>query len=213
MAANIETVVSPNIEVYRPEALQAELERIAATYQDRKFHNKLHVSTGRFKDNIMKLYAPQPDSYIGRFDRPLIVFGQIPIKEQAELAGLDYYLEGLNVGEWEQTQEGFTTPKRAYLTWMQVDKKYQELNGLEASYSMQPDERGGNIPDAIGLYIASQKIPNGVGYYLPGTLVGYEKSSGIAYLGVLSNKPAISYCGVSTKMPGVVTATCGRNIF
>jgi hypothetical protein len=192
------------------ETLTQELERIAAKYQDMEFHKHrtLNVSKGKLKDKIMELVNPQPECFKGRFDIPVIVFGQIPAEVQAKLAGVKYYLKGLNVRDWEEDPRGYITPERAYMTWMQPGRK-NLLRSIERVRStLDPDERGATIYDGIGLYIARPNILTDHYVDLPGTSVGSDRA---ANLGLRGGGPRLSDGFTGNAAPGFGSATCGRN--
>ena len=104
-----------------PELLETEVERQAGRYRELEFHKhkSLHVSAGKFKDQIMSLTYEQPEAFRARSDIPVIVFGQVSPEDQARLAGLNYYLDGLNISDWENDPQGYKTPGTFYMTWMQ----------------------------------------------------------------------------------------------
>ena len=109
------------VEPFTPELLEAEVERQAGRYKDLEFHKhkSLRISAGKFKDQIMSLTYEQPEAFRARSDIPVIVFGQVSPEDQARLAGLDYYLGGLDISDWEHDSQGYKTPVTSYMTWMQ----------------------------------------------------------------------------------------------
>jgi hypothetical protein len=171
-------------------------------------HSTLRVSAGRLKDMIMDLVNPQPESFKGRFDMPVIVFGQIPAEDQAKLAGVKYYLKGLNVRDWEEDPRGYRTPKGAYMTWMHDGRK-NLLRSVEIVRStLDTDERGATIYDGIGLYIARPNILTDHYVVLPGTSVGSDRA---ADLGLRDVGPRLGVGFTGNAAPGFGSASCGRN--
>lgn len=91
VSAGLEDIVSGDVSPEAPkiypeislEVLKAEIERQAGKYQELGFpgHKGLRVSEGKFKDSVMKLAVPQPENFKGRFNTPMIVFGQISARE------------------------------------------------------------------------------------------------------------------------------------
>lgn len=208
------TDVSSHIEVFTPEGLTQELERIAIRYQDMGFykHRQLQVSKGSLKDLIMgnEWFDPQqPESFIGRFDIPVIVFGHITVKDQAKLAGVDYHLEGLNVRDWKGDPRGYKTPESVYMTWMQDGQKNLKRSVKRVRSTLDPDERGATIHDGIGLYIARPNILKDHYIDLPGTSVGFSHA---ASLELCYSRPGLGYHLAFFKTdPMFGPATCGRD--
>jgi hypothetical protein len=192
------------------EILTQEVERIATKYQEMEFHKHktLNVSKGRLKDMIMELVSPQPESFKGRFDIPVIVFGQIPVEDQAKLAGVNYYLKGLNVRDWEEDPRGYRTPKGAYMTWIQDGSKNLKRSVEIVRSTLDPDERGATEHDGIGLYIARPNILTDHYVDLPGTSVGSDSA---ACLKLWFAGPALRYDLAGLADPKFGSATCGRN--
>jgi hypothetical protein len=188
-----------------------ELERIAKNYQEMEFHkhSTLRVSAGRLKDMIMELSAPQPERFKGRFDIPVIVFGQIPVEDQAKLGGLNYGLKGLIVRDWEEDPRGYRTPKGTYITWMQDGGKNFNRSVEKVRYTLAPDERGATVYDGIGLYIARPNILTGHYVDLPGTSAGSDDA---ACLGSSVTGPRLDYhFAGAAAAPWFGSASCGRN--
>lgn len=212
MAGNKErlTDVSSRVEVFTSEKLTQEVEKIAIKYQLLEFHKhkNLQIPTGRLKDMIMGLVAPQPENFRGRFDIPVIAFGQIPAEDQAVRADINYILKGLTVRDWEGDPRGYSTPNGAYLTWMQDGRKNLRRNADEVRYTLDPDERGSTEHDGIGLYIARPNTLTNHYIGLPGTSVEFESS---AALELRNGWPRFDFYLTYSRDPGFGSATCGRN--
>lgn len=194
-----------------PEILTQELERIATTYQEMEFHkhSMLQVSKGTLKDMIMDLSAPQPERFKGRFDIPVVTFGQIPAADQASLAGINYHLKGYNACDWEEDPREYRTPKRVHMAWMQDgwENLNKSVETVRSTFAL--DERGGTEYNGIGLYVARPNILKDHRVDLPGTSVGPSRA---AYLELKDGKPRLlCYYFALDGHPMFGSATCGRN--
>ncbi len=195
------------IEKFSPEALDAEIERQVRRYQELGFHKRLKMSAGRFKDSVMGLVVPQPEAFRGRFDIPVVAFGQIPAKDQARLVGIDYWLEGLKVSDWEKDPQGYKTPEMSYLTWMQDGRVNLKRAPLDVRNSFATDERGATQYDGIGLYVARPQVLQDHYIDLPGTDV---ESGSVALLNLLGGGPELRSDLADSAAPNWGSASCGR---
>lgn len=198
---------APKAEAMSREAVQAEIERQAGKYLELGFHKKLRTSPGRFKDGILDLVVPQPETFVGRFDIPVVTFGQIPVKDQAKMAGIEYYLDGLSVRDWEQDPRGYRTPEGAYLTWMQDGTINLNKKPTAVRDALATDERGATIQDGIGLYIVRPEVLKNHFIDLPGTVVG---SDGVAGLDLWDGRPELGGFLADDAYPVWGSASSGR---
>ncbi len=192
-----------------PELLETEVERQVGRYKELEFHKhkSLRISAGKFKDQIMSLVYEQPEVFRGRFDIPVVVFGQISPKDQAKLAGLNYYLGGLDMSDWEYDPQGYKTPKTSYMTWMQDGTVNLKKSVETVRKAFAEDERGATIHDGIALYIANPDILKDHFIDLPGKKVGAD---GAPCLVVWDGGPRLDYRWVGGAGPGFGSASCGR---
>jgi len=191
-----------------PELLEAEVERQAGRYKGLEFHKhkSLRISVGRLKDQIMSLVYEQPEVFRGRFDIPVVVFGQISPKDQARLAGLNYYLDGLGMSDWEHDPQGYKTPETSYMTWIQDGTVNLGKSVEDVRKALAEDERGATIHDGIALYIANPDVLKDHFIDLPGTRVG-SVSAPVLYL--WDGGPGLD-CRVGDADSGFGSASCGR---
>lgn len=188
----------------------AELERQAQRYLERGLnkHPKIKLSKGKFKDSLVSLVRPQPESFAGRLLLPVAVLGQVPAKDVYEAAGVGYYLDGLDVQDWPDDPHSYTTPTVPYLTWMQdgagnLNRKVEDVRaGLEA------DTRGATESDGSGLYVAHQRILTHHFIDFPGTSVG---SAYAPDLDLFDDGPRVSGGWVGSARPRFGSALCGRD--
>ena len=205
-------VHDPVSQVSRPELLsisliEAEVERQAKRYQELGFHKRLRMSAGGFKDSVMSLVVPQPEVFKGRFDISVVAFGQIPTKDQAKLVGIEYYLDGLKVSDWESDPQGYKTPDRTYLTWMQDGRVNLGKSVRDVRAGLASDERGATIQDAVGLYVAHPEVLNDHHIDLPGTSV---ESGDAALLGRWVGGPGLRGSHIGNPFSSWGSASSGR---
>ncbi|GEM_PF-3369604 len=171
-------VLPVHLAEYTPQSLEAEIERQTARYQELEYHKWLRTSAGRFKDVLMRLPVPQPETLRVRFGIPVIAFGQIPVEEQARLVGIEYQVEeGLSVSDWPKDPQRYKTPEKAYLTLMQDGTEYLNRTAETVRNSLAPDERGATQYDGIGLYVAHPEVLEVQNIELPGTEVGPDHAA------------------------------------
>ncbi len=195
------------VEAFTPQALEAEIERQANRYQELGFHKRLRMSAGRFKDQVMGLVVLQPEAFRERFDIPVVAFGQIPAEDQARLTGIDYWLEGLKVSDWEKDPQGYKTPEMSYLTWMQDGRVNLKRAPSDVRNSFAHDERGATQYDGIGLYVARPQVLQDHNIDLPGTSVG---SGVVAILRLDGGSPRLDSGLAVNALPYWGSASCGR---
>lgn len=190
--------------------VQAELARQADQYL--KFglnkHPKVEMTGGEFKDSLIVLAKPLPEKFAGRFGIPVAVLGQVPPKEVYEAAGVAYYLEGLDVGDWPDDPQGYTTPRGLYLVWMDtgvgnLDKKVEDVRANLPAYT-----RGATEADGSGLYVAHPRILEHHMIDLPGTSVG---SGSAPDLSLFDGRPGLDHGWVGFADPRWGSALCGRD--
>lgn len=187
-------------------ALEAEVERQAERYIDFGFAKRLHISKEKFKRQLMDLVAPQPEAFKGRFDIPAIVIGsKLPIEEQYKMAGVDYYLEGLRIEEWDT--QGYRTPSIPHLVWLQDGKINLNESVTAARKRLVDDERGASIYDGLGIYVAKPEILKDHFIDLPGTQVGSDYAP---CLELWDGRPRLSYSLTVNSNPRFGSASCGR---
>lgn len=195
--------------VYLEISLEEEIERQIGRYQELGFHRHRDVamSAGKFKDSVMKLAVPQPKNFKDRLDAPFIVSGQVPIKDQCKLAGIDYLLSGFNVRDWTEDPQNYKTPNGFYMAWTDEGARFMNRTVEDVRKELASFERGGTEFDGIGLYIAKPQILQTRFLDLPGTAVG----SGTAPLLYLwGGRPGLDCHFVGHALPEFGSLVCGR---
>lgn len=142
----------------------ADLERQAAIYQAHDFHTYLGISKEMLKDVVLRLAQPQSANFRKRFDIPVVVFGNIPVEEQFDRAGIDTsdYRPTRKSADFDPRK--YTTPEIPYLTWMQDGSSKFGIGGQEAKNVEQVrkildrDERGATLYDGVGLVFTYPNI-------------------------------------------------------
>ena len=190
-------------------SLEAEMERQAAMYLEREFHKheKIKMSKGKFKDSIMGLVVPQPEEFRGKLNSPVAVFGQIPIKDQCERAGIDYFLGGLNVNDWPDDPQNYQTPNALYLAWTDEGARNMDRKVKDVRRELAPDERGGTQFDGVALYIVKPNVLQTRFLDLPRTTVGPVLA---AFLDLWGGRPRLDCSRVGDAGPRFGSLVCGR---
>lgn len=139
------------------------------------FARKLHLTEKEYIADLPK-FRPQPESFKGRFDIPVIVETRIPLKKLVKLAGLRqsrltnfalaFTEEGggiFHIGQikdWEGNR--FITPDIPYTAWL-TDLRRLYRRGRSPAWVREflaPDERGGTVYDGVALYLKDPAIIN-----------------------------------------------------
>ena len=120
------------------------------------FHKELNLSKKEYLDSLPK-FGPQPENFKGRFDIPVMVETRISVERQCELAGIDYLLGSLSCIDWPNDPQGYKTPKKPYITWMQDGAKNLREKVEIVREKLAKDERGATIFDGIAFYLAQPK--------------------------------------------------------
>lgn len=188
--------------------LQAEWERQANLFIERDFHKILKIAKGKYKDSLPR-FTPQPEAYRGRFDTPILIEGRIPAPRQYELAGVKYFLGGLNVRDWEDDPQGFKTPDVPYTTWMQDGGVNFNKSVRKVRKNLAEDERGGTLLDGAGFYIARPEVLKDHYIDLPGTSVGAVYAPSL-YL--WDGGPRVDDGRVDVAGPGFGSLSAGRQL-
>lgn len=197
------------IEPFTLEALQAEIEGQTQRYKELEFHKhkKMRMSAGKFKDAIMSLSIAQPEKFVGHLDIPTLAFGQIPAKDQCELAGINYYLRGFKVSDWQEDPGGWRTPGNIYMNWMYDGGKNLKTAVSTVRANLLKDTRGATEYDGIGLYVARPEILKDHYVDLPGTSVGSDNAP---YLSLFNGRPGLLCRWVDNADGKFGSALCGR---
>ncbi len=194
----------------KPEiSLESEMERQTAMYLEREFHKhkKIGMSKGNFKDSIMGLVVPQPEEFRGRFNSPVVVFGQIPAEDQCRLAGIDYSLKGLNVCDWPDDPQNYQTPNFLYLTWTDEGERSMNRKVEDVRKELVSDERGGTEFDGIALYVVKPQVLEKRFLDLPGTALG---PGDVPFLNLWNGRPYLVRYFVGNANPEFGSLVCGR---
>lgn len=187
--------------------LQAEWIEQSQKYIDWGYHKELSMSQEDYLASLPK-FEPQPEAFVGRFDIPILVETRIVPKRQAELAGLNYLLRGLNVHDWEDDPKKYKTPKIPYTTWMQDGKKNLKRSVRNVRRTLEADERGATEYDGIARWIANPSVLEDHYIDLPGTSV--ESGGRAPYLCQWRGRPGVDGSHVDSVDPGCGSASCGR---
>ena len=206
---DLQPLQAETVKIYPEIPLEENLERQAGRYTELEFykHPEIEISKGKFKDLIMGLAIPQPENFRGRFNSPVAVFGQIPIKDQCERAGIDYFLGGLNVNDWPDDPQNYQTPNALYLAWTDEGARNMDRKVKDVRRELAPDERGGTQFDGVALYIVKPNVLQTRFLDLPGTTV---EPAYAASLRLWDGRPRLDDDFVDVASPGFGSLVCGR---
>lgn len=194
------------IKIYPEISLEGEWQRQAQGLVNLGFHSELGLTEEEYLESLPK-FTSQPDSFKGRLDTPVLVETRISPKRQSELAGIQYFLDGLDVKDWDKDPKSYTTPKTPYSIWLEDGKRNLNKKPEDIRKKLKGDERGGTEFDGIALYMSNPKILEHHFLDLPGTSVG----SGYApFLRLWSGGPELGDSFVDIAGPGFGSVVCGR---
>lgn len=186
--------------------LDLEWRRQSGRYVELGFHVELGLSVEDYLASLPR-FEPQPESFRGCFDIPVLVEIRIAPSRQAKMAGLLYFLEGITVRDWDNDPKGYKTPDVPYTTWMQDGGKNLGKSMEDVRQELKPDERGATEYDGIALYITNTRVLNEHDIDLPGTSVG---SDGAPYLYQWYGIFKVDCHLVDRADSGFGSASCGR---
>lgn len=189
--------------------IQAEWANQTQRYIELGFHREIGLSAEDYLSSLPK-FEPQPKSFTGRFDIPILVETRIAPQRQAELAGLSYRLGNFNICDWEKDPGKYKTPDAPYVAWVQDGKKNVKKSVRYIRKTFETDERGATIYDGIALWIAYPSILSDHFIDLPGTSFGTD-AKGAPYIRDAYIGPGVNddYIDLGSKL-GFGSASCGR---
>ncbi|MEK7450435.1 MAG: hypothetical protein AAB662_00685 [Patescibacteria group bacterium] len=152
-------------------------------------------------------FEPQPKDWKGRLDAPVIVETRISPSRQAELAGIQYALDGLNKTDWNQNLKGYITPTAPYAAWLDDGRNHMNEKVEDVRSNLESDEIAGTDFDGIALHIPNPRILKHHFLDLPGTAVGSDCA---VFLDLWGGRPKLSYDFVGHAGPGFGSVVRGR---
>lgn len=192
--------------VYPEISLEAEWTRQTQKFVELGFHRELGLTEQRYIASLPK-FEPQPKEFKGRLDTPFLVETRVPIERQATLAGIDYFLAGLDKKDWTDDPQGYKTPNIPYATWTDEGKRFMNRKMGDVRKELAPDERGGTELDGVALLIAKPNILQTRFLDLPGTSV---RSASAAYLFRWGGRVGLGHGFVGGAFPRFGSLVCGR---
>lgn len=177
-------------------------------YIDLGFHRALGMTEEEYVESMPK-FEFQTDPFKGRFDIPVLVETRIPLKQTANLAYLDYYLNDMEVADWMDDPERYRSPNIPYTTWMQDGKKYLGKSVRDVRANLAPDERGATVYDGIALFVLNPGLLHDKTHYidLPGTSVGIGHAPNFQ---IWNSTPEIHHRHIVRASGNFGSVTCGR---
>lgn len=202
-----QTAKAETVKVYPELSLEQEWQRQAQRFIDLGFHTELGFKTPEEYTATLPKFEAQPKEWKGRLDTPVIVETRVTPERQAKLAGLQYFLGGLNKADWNQKLKDYTSPEPPYAAWLDDGRNHMNKSVKEVRENLKADELAGTEFDGIALYVSNPKILEHHFMDLPGTSVG---SGGAACLRLWSVEPKVYYYFVSHAGPVYGSVVRGR---
>lgn len=175
-------------------------------------HPLVNLSKSKFKDSLIKLAEPQPKNSEGRFNIPAAVLGQVPPRDVYAAVGAGYHIDGLDLYDWPDDPQGYSTPQRLYLSWTDsgVANLYRSVDEVRASLraDAKGTARGATDADGGGLYSAHLRILEHHWPDFPGTSVERGSAPDLRLFG---GRPGVSGGWVGSADPRWGSALCGRD--
>jgi len=150
-------------------------------------------------------FSPQPETFRGRFDIPVIVETRIPLARMLKLADIDCYFDSNEVKDW--SKGNFKTPEKPYVAWVHDGARNRGRSVEKVRKSLAPDERGGTVFEGITLYLREPKILESHFLDLPGSQVG---SAHAPSLRLWVGRLGLGCSWVGGAPPGCASVSCGR---
>lgn len=197
------------VKIYPEISLEEEWNRQAQNLA-RLFAKELKFKT--FEEYIATLpkFEPQPKSFEGRLDTPVLVETRISIERQCGLAGIQYASDGLRKIAWNEKLRGYTPPQVPYATWLEDGRNNLNKKPKDVRKNLKKeDELGGTELDGIALLISNPKILEDHNLDLPGTSVEFE-SDVVACLDLWGGQPRLGCRRVDEENPMFGSVVRGR---
>ena len=201
----VETSEAP-VKVYPEISLEEERERQIKGFIKLGFHAKLGKTEEEYAMRF-PAFTPQPESFKGRLNTPVLVETEISPKDQSELAGIRYFLDRLNKIDWNTNLKDYTTPDAPYAAWLDDGRSHINKKVRDVRNNLKGDEIGGTEFDGIGLYISNPKVLEHHFLDLPGTSVESGRAADL-YLG--ADGPRLYYDFVGGANPRFGSVVRGR---
>ena len=206
-------ITTETVKIYPEISLEQEWQRQADRLLELGFHKELIVDGKRieltaqeYSDSLPK-FEPQPESFKGRLNTPVLAETRISAKRQSELAGIQYFLDGLNVKDWDKDPKKYKTPNSPYAVWTDEGARNMNRKVRDVRKKLAPDERGGTEFDGIALYIVKPQVLKTRFLDLPGTAVGSDFAPGLA---LWRGRPRLNRGFVGSADPRFSSLVCGR---
>lgn len=194
------------IKVYPEISLEEEWQRQAEKLA-RLFAQELGFKTLDEYMVTLPKFEPQPKEYRGRLDTPVIVETRISPARQCQLAGIRYFLDGLDKNDWNGDPGRYRSPEAPYATWLEDGRNNLGEKPEDVRKKLKDDERCGTELDGIALCISNPKILEHHFLDLPGTSVGSDHA---AYLPLWFGRLRLNCRFVDDADPRFGSVVCGR---
>lgn len=146
------------------------------------FNDEVKLSEGSYRRKMPR-FLPQPESYIGRFDIPLIIDPRISLKSLHKLIGIhstiieDHIVDVVRI------------PQTPYTIWTHDANRYRMHSVKDAIGHFQPDELPSPLVEVLALYIERPEIFQDHGIDATGSIYGKES---VPCINTFFGKPELS---------------------
>lgn len=175
------------VKVYPEISLEEEWQRQIEGFIRLGFHTELGKTEKEYAKRFPR-FTSQPDTFKGRFDTPVLVETEISPERQCELAGIQYFLDGLDKTDWNENRKNYTAPEAPYPAWLNDGRDNRNKKPEDVRKKLKDDEIAGTEYDGIALYISNPEILKHHFLDLPGTTVGSDRA---AYLSLWHGRPRL----------------------
>lgn len=146
------------------------------------FNDVIGKSEGTYR-RLMPVFTPQPESYIGRFDIPLLVDPRISLKKLHNIIGIHSTIHE------EHIVDVTKIPDEPYAIWTHDANRYRMHSVKDAIGHFQPDELPCPLIEVIALYIHHPEFFQDHGIDATGSVYGRES---VPCINTFFGKPELS---------------------
>lgn len=163
--------------------LQIEWERQVGRLIELGYHRELRKSEATYR-NQMPAFAPQPESYKGRFDIPLLVDPRLSLKTQIRLAGINPSIQ------LEKIADIMIVPTEPYSIWTHDGNRYRQFSVKNAISKFLSDEAPSPQVEVMSLFIQHTEIFKDHGVDATGSIYGKDN---IPCIDTFFGRPELSH--------------------
>jgi hypothetical protein len=137
-----------------PADLDTEWQRQVQRHLDAGYHHAIGVTADEYRASIPRL-GPQPDSYRGRFDVPVLVEARMPWTQAAPLAGINLSAHTRRFG-YEPVAGAPERPEQPYWMWCNGwgQRFTDPVAPADARAALRDDEVAANVGELVAMHLA-----------------------------------------------------------